>query len=42
MINAISNLLNNYDFYRQNAIAVKDLFVWNDRDVSQILQEYLI
>lgn len=42
MINAISNLLNDYDFYRQNAIAVKDLFVWNDRDVSKIIQEYLI
>jgi glycosyltransferase involved in cell wall biosynthesis len=37
IINAITKLLNNYDFYRQNAIAVQDLFVWNDNDVAKIL-----
>ncbi len=36
---AIKNLLDNYEYYSTNAMAIKDLFVWDDKSIYNLLDK---
>ena len=37
---AIKYLLDNYEYYSANTMAVKDLFVWNDKGIYNLLDKF--
>ena len=34
---AIKNMLDNYEYYSANAVAIKDLFVWDDKKMFELI-----